>query len=150
MVNFADCYVLIEGRDQSFVNSFLNHFLPFRQPYETSYAVPPFSERPQFVFHSDTELMDHLEKHPSQGYGIYWYNTQDTTLKGAMCIYLENEGMIFGLFCESHYPDISIEYRLLSELKAFCRSENGLILYKEPAPRSRSQFLEKLEKADDR
>lgn len=140
-VNFADCYVLTNKRTKDFILSFLDKFLPSREEHAGVYEVPQFSEQPVVVFKLAEELIDYLEHHKNEVHAIYWYNTEEEIVRGTMCLFTSDGQVILGIFCESLYPDTSIEDRYFKELKEFCGSSVGLIEYETPAARDTEEFL---------
>jgi hypothetical protein len=143
-VNFADCYVLTNRRTTAFITSFLDTFLRNRQEAAKQYEVPQFSEHPRLVLYTAQALIPYLEQHPTEPHAIYWLNKDESTLRGAMCIFTSDGQMILGLYCETLRPDVTIERQYLKALKDFCRNTEGLILYEEPAPQDTAAFLERL------
>ena len=144
-VNFADCYVLTNKRTKAFITSFLETFLMNRQEVAKQYAIPQFSEHPSRVLHAAEALIEYLEQHPTEPHAIYWLNKNESTLRGAMCIFTSDSQVIVGLYCETRRPDTTIEQHYLKALKDFCGTTEGLVLYEEPAPQDTAAFLERLE-----
>jgi hypothetical protein len=140
-VNFADCYVLTNKRTKAFITSFLDKYLPNRQEYTDVYEVPQFSAQPAVVFKTADELIQHLEHHKNEVHAIYWYNNKEEILRGTMCLFTSDGQVILGIFCESLYPDTSIEERYFKELQEFCGSTTGLIEYETPAAKDVAEFL---------
>ena len=143
-INFADCYVLSNNRTSAFILSFLHHFLPHRQEYTSVYQIPEFAESPIHLFQSDVELITYLEEHTTEPHAIYWANQKETAIRGAMCLFMNDGLMIFGLVTETLSPDTIWEVSLLEKLMEYCNSTQGLILYEEPAPRTTKAFMERL------
>src|SRR5438094_9095997 len=108
-INFADCYVLTNKRNRNFIFSFLNHFLPNRQEYGHLFEIPQFSENPTIVFKTADELIDYLVENKHEIHAIYWYNKEESKLRGAMCLFTSDGQVILGLTCETNYPDTTIE-----------------------------------------
>lgn len=144
-VNFADCYVLTNKRTKAFITSFLDYFLMNRQEAAKQYAIPQFSEHPTQVLPAAEALIEYLEQHPAEPHAIYWLNKNESTLRGAMCIFTNDGQVIVGLYCETRRPDTTIEQHYLKALKDFCETTEGLVLYEEPAPQDTAAFLERLE-----
>jgi hypothetical protein len=139
---FADCYILTGSRASGEISSFLNEFIPDRTPYEEKYELPQLAPHPSKLLNGDNQLLAYLERHPKEPYAVYWYNNREEKIRGAMCLYTDDGHLIAGLFCESRFPDNSIEIALLAELKTFWKSEKGIILYQEPAPRTTKKFMD--------
>lgn len=144
-VNFADCYVLTNKRTKEFISSFLDKYLPNRQEYTDTYEVPQFSQQPTVVFKTADELIQYLEHHINEVHGIYWYNKVEEIIRGTMCLFTSDGQVILGIFCESLYPDSSIEEGFFADLKKFCDSTIGLIEYKTPAAKDIGDFLRRVE-----
>lgn len=140
---FADCYILTDSRSSGKVLAFLNEFIPDRTPYEGTYLLPQLASHPSTILQGDTKLLSYLERHKKEPYAVYWYNNREEDCRGAMCLFTDDSRLIAGLFCQSRYPDASIETELLARLKTFWESRQGIILYQEPAPRTTKQFLDK-------
>jgi hypothetical protein len=147
-VNFADCYVLTNKRTTAFITSFLDTFLPNRQEVTTQYAIPQLSEYPAQVLHTAEALIEYLEQHLGEPHAIYWLNKEESTLRGAMCIFTSDGQVIAGLYCETRRPDTMIERQYLEALKDSCGTTEGLILYEEPAPQDTAAFLKRLNTPD--
>jgi hypothetical protein len=143
-VNFADCYALTNKRTKAFITSFLDTFLISRQEAAKQYAMPQFSEHPSWVLYTAEALIEYLEQHPTEPHAIYWLNKDESTLRGAMCIFTSDGQVIMGLYCETRRPDTAIEQHYLKALKDFCETTEGLVLYEEPAPQDTAAFLERL------
>ena len=144
-VRFADCYVLTNLRTKRFILSFLEAFIPNRQEYTRTYEIPQFSEQPVIVLSSAEELMGYLEQNRETPHAIYWSNTIEENLHGAMCIFTTDGQVILGLICETAYPDVTIETEYLDKLMGFCKSTKGLIEYEKPAAEDTAAFLERLQ-----
>ena len=143
-INFADCYVLSTKRTKDFIISFLQKFLPEAEEYMDTYQVPELAEQPSHTFNSVLGLIEHLETHATEQHAIYWSNKKANTLRGAMCLFMNDGQIIFGLVTETLSPNTALEDSLLQQLMAFCDSKQGLILYEEPAPRFTNAFLERI------
>lgn len=143
-VKFADCYVLTKKRTKDFIISFLDKYLANRQEYTDVYEVPQFSEHPTIVFKSANELIEYLEHNNNEVHAIYWYNKKEDILRGTMCLFTSDGQVILGIFCESLYPDTSVEDSYFKDLQEFCGSTTGLIEYETPAARDTEEFLKRV------
>lgn len=144
---FADCYVLNSNRSCEFLNEFLNHFLPHREESADKYLLPQYAEVPGSIFTNIDELIHYLELNKNEPYGIYWRNTlENEHIKGAMCFFTVDAKLILGLYCNTLFPNMDIENRILQEMKTFCKSEKALIFYEEPAPDNEMEFIERMKK----
>jgi hypothetical protein len=143
-VNFADCYVLTNNRKTDFILSFLDRFLPNRQEYTHIYEIPEFGENPSMILRSANQLIAYMEHNINEPHGIYWYNKDEAIIRGAMCLFTNDGNVILGIFCESKYPDTSIEDNFLQELKNFAGTSCGLIEYATPAARDTVEFMKRV------
>ena len=144
-VNFADGYVLTNKMTKEFIISFLNNFLPNRQEYTDSYEIPQFSDNPTKIFKSANELIEYLEQNKNEIHAIYWYNKEESKLRGVMCLFTSDGHIIPGFVCETLYPDTTLESKYLKDLMNFCNSTKGLIEYQTPAARDTEEFLQRIE-----
>lgn len=142
-INFVDCYVLTDKRTKPFILSFLNTFLPHRREYTDAYEIPQFADSPAQVLTSAEQLIEYLEQNKNETYAVYWSNAEEAKLRGAMCLFMSDGQVIVGVFCETLYPDTSIERLYLKALMEFCNSTKGLIAYEEPAPKDTEEFLQR-------
>ena len=145
---YADCYVLSEKRTSAFILSFLDTFIPNRQESAVEYEVPQFAETPKIVFKTAFELMEYLTINKEEIHTVYFSNTDKTDVKGAMCFFTDNGQIILGIYCNTMYPDTTIEDKVLVDLKSFCDNSNGYITYEEPATIEISKFLERVKSAN--
>lgn len=144
-VNFADCYVLSPQRNTKFIHAFLHRFLPHRQEYAGAFEINQEPHVQTITFTSLHSLLYYLEQNKQQQHAIYWYNKEETNLKGALCIFTSDGQVIYGLFCESHFPDTSTEDHYLNALMEFCNSTKGLIEYSTPAAKDTDEFITRWE-----
>jgi len=142
-VNFADCYVLTDKRTRDFIDSFLNKFLPNRQEYRDAFEIPQFSDNPAIILESANELIKYLEQNKNEIHAIYWYNKEESKVRGAMCLFTSDGQVIVGVTCETLNPDTTIESNYLKELMSFCNSKKSLIEYEKPAARDTEEFLQR-------
>jgi hypothetical protein len=143
-VNFADGYVLTNKRTKEFIISFLNNFLPNRREYTNSYEIPQFSDNPTIIFKSANELIEYLEQNKNEIHAIYWYNKEESKLRGVMCL-LPATDILFPVLFVRPIPDTTLESNYLKDLMNFCNSTKGLIEYQTPAARDTEEFLQRIE-----
>jgi hypothetical protein len=84
---FADCYILSNNRNKTFILNFLENFLPIREESADEYEVPQYGEKTDMIFSSALELIDFLIKNPQESYAIYWRNLDKSDLSHAMCFF---------------------------------------------------------------
>jgi hypothetical protein len=118
--------------------------VPNRQEVAKAYDVPLFSEHPHLTFNSADDLINYLEQNRDELHAIYWLNKDVSTLRGAMCIFTSDGQVILGLYCETLYPDTTIEKGYLKSLLNFCNITYGLIEYEQPAPQNTDDFQQRL------
>lgn len=145
---YADCYVLSETRTSAFIFSFLDRFLPNRQESADEYEVPQYSDTPKVLFKTAVELIDYLTINKHEVHTIYWSNVDKADVKGAMCFFTNTGQLIIGIYCDTMYPDTTIEDKVLADLKSFCGNSNGYITYEEPATHDTTKFLERVKSAN--
>jgi len=145
---YADCYILCENRTSAFIHFFLDTFLPNRQESADEYEVPQYSDKPKVIFKTSLELIDYLSLNKDEVHTIYWSNTDKTNIKGAMCFFTNNGHLILGIYCETMFPDTTIEDKVFGDLKEFCGNSKGYITYEEPATHDTNEFLERVKSAN--
>lgn len=141
---YADCYVLSEKRTSTFILSFLDRFLSNRKESADEYEIPQYADNPKIVFKTAVELIDYLTINKDEVHTIYWSNTDMTDIKGAMCFFTNNGHLILGLYCDTMYPDTTIEDKVFADLRSFCGNSDGYITYEEPATHDTTEFLERV------
>jgi len=143
---YADCYVLSDKRHLDFILSFLDKFLPNHIESADEYKVPQYSDSSSVSFNNADDLIEYLSENINETYSIYWANKETSVLKGAMCFFTNDGNIIIGVYCDTAYPDTTIEKQYLAELKDFCKSQHGYITYEETAPDNTPDFLEKVQR----
>jgi hypothetical protein len=118
-----DCYVLVNGRSPEVVQRFLDRFVPVREEMASEYEIPQYSERPDHVFQTASELLQYLAKHPEQHHAIYWRAIEQGIAEHAMVFPTKDGAIIFGLSCATE--DLAVQ--ALSEMKTFLASDVGSI-----------------------
>ncbi len=146
---YADCYVLSDKRTSTFIKSFLDNFLPNRQESAEDYVIPMHSDEPKIVFNTAIELIDYLTINTNEEHTVYWSNKDEADIKGAMCFFTNNGQVILGIYCDTMFPNTTIEDKVFEALKNFCGSSNGFITYEEAAPHDTTQFLERVKSANN-
>jgi hypothetical protein len=141
---FADCYVLTDKRSKNFIHSFLDRFIPNRQENAEEYEVPQYADRPTVIYKTADQLIEHLVNNKNDVHTIYWTNTTQSDIRGAMCFFTNDGQLIVGLYCSTKSPDTTIENKYLEKLQEFCQSKSSYIAYEEPPPQNTLEFLEKV------
>lgn len=138
---FADCYVLSDNRNEAFINNFLNHFIPERMESATEYEFPQYESKTDFVFKNDKELINFLIQKSNSEYSIYWNNTKDEDLKGAMIFFTNENKIIFGLYCNVLTNCKKIESEYFEKLKSYLQSDCGYITYEQLPEMNELEFI---------
>jgi len=141
---FADCYVLTDKRTESFIQEFLDHFVPERRETADEYEVPQYAANPVENFQTAREAVKFLVENDSVKHSLYWANPVKSELRGAEIFFTDDGHVIMGLYCETKYPDTDIEDKYFKEIKEFCGSEEGYITYEDTPPHNSKEFREKL------
>jgi hypothetical protein len=139
---FADCYVLTNNRTESFVEEFLNHFVPDRREIADEFQVSPYLENPVEIFKTAQEAIKFLVENKSVKHSIYWENPTKSDLKGAELFFTDDSHIIMGIYCETKYPITEIEDKIFKEMQGFCKVDEGYITYEEVAPHNSAEFRE--------
>lgn len=145
---YADCYVLSEKRTSTFILSFLDRFLPNRQECADEYEIPQYADKPNVVFKTAAEIIEYLTINKDEVHTVYWSSTDKTDIKGAMCFFTNNGQLILGIYCDTMYPDTTIEDKVFADLKNYCGNSNGYITYEEPSTHDTTEFLERVKSAN--
>lgn len=139
---FADCYVLTNNRTESFVEGFLNHFVPKRRETADEYEVPQYADNPVERFKTAREAVKFLVENINVEHSLYWANSEKSDLKGAELFFTDDAHIIMGIYCETKYPNTEIEDKIFRELKEFCSSDLGYVTYEEAPPHNSEEFKE--------
>lgn len=143
---YADCYVLSEKRSAAFIYSFLDKFLPHRKEDADEYEVPQYADKPEIVLKTAVELIDYLTLNHEEIYSIYWSNAENAEIKGVMCFFTNNGHLILGIYCDTMFPDTTIEDNVFEDLKKFCGNSDGYVTYEEPATQDTNEFIERVKR----
>lgn len=92
-----ELYVLGKDRSAQFAIAFLDRFLPQRKVFCEDYPVPESSDNPEIVFTSEFEILQYLEEHPNESYGLYWNDADAESFNQAMLFFTKDGKVIFGL-----------------------------------------------------
>ena len=138
MSGFADIYVIIDSRSKELVHSFLTRYLTTWVESADEYEIPQYSDNPDIIFKTDSELMNYCEQNKKISYSIYWRSKSDSLIKYGMIFYTSDEKMILGLSVLSG----SKEKEFLKDLKDYLLSDLGYIAFEEPPPDNYVDFLE--------
>src|SRR5512145_1299403 len=101
-----EIYALGSDRSVRFVRAFLDRFLPDRERVADEYEVPEHARQPSHLFLTDDDIMDYLEHHPWESYGLYWRDPDPDGRRLAMAFYTVDRKIILGLV---EYPDVATQ-----------------------------------------
>ncbi|MCP3921958.1 MAG: hypothetical protein GY714_05155 [Desulfobacterales bacterium] len=137
MPYYAECYILVENRDQSLIRKLLELYLG-EDIVETSeiYEIPMYSDEPKFEFKSSNELMDYMEINTCEEQNINWFDRNKSIHAGVH--YTNDNAMILHVSCESETDEDII----LEQLKKQFNTSFGYIAYEQPPPYSSYEFKE--------
>lgn len=141
---FADCYVLTDKRTESFVDKFLNHFIPDRREVADEFEVAQYEDNPIEMFKTAKEAVTFLVNNKNIKHSIYWANPNKSDLRGAELFFTDDAHIIMGIYCETKYPNTEIEDKIFKELKEFCKSDEGYITYEDTPPHNSKEFREEI------
>ena len=143
---YADCFVLSKERNYNFILNFLNYFVPHRKEIANEYEIPQYSEIPKKKFRSADETIKFLIENKKVKYTIYFENLENAELKGVELFFTDDEFLVYGIYCNTKFPNTEIENRYFDELKKFCNSNQGYITYEEGSPHNSQKFIENVKK----
>lgn len=139
---FADCYVLTDKRTESFIEEFLDHFVPKRRESIDDYEVPQHADKPVEIFNTAREAVKFLVENKSVKYSLYWENPIKSDLRGAELFFTDDSYLIMGIYCETKFPNTEIEDKIFKQIKEFCGSAEGYITYEDTPPLNSEEFRE--------
>lgn len=128
-------YALGIDRSARAVRSFLDHFLPERTPTCNDYPVPEFSDIPRSILKTESEILEHMERHASEPYGLYW-NGVGASSNQAMVFYTTDCQVIFGL--AEAAPESAVR---LKELADFVGAKYSMLGSEQRPPDTAVEFI---------
>ncbi len=140
MPGLNDCYVLAPKRSAQAALSFLNRFVPNREP---SFAAEDPSEvlgvSPDFDLH---QILDHLERNEEKGYSMYFRNTSADDPHHAALMFQE-DGSLFMLLSVDSAQGSEVASDTLSELQKFSGSDFGYWAWEEAPAVNAETFIQR-------
>mgnify|MGYP006125767969 CR=1 FL=1 len=150
MAYYADIYIFKESRSKNLIEDFLNHFLPFRKESADEYLIPQYADNPVYEFKKAGEIIIFLESNKEYSQSIYWRNKDEKSRNKHGMVFYTNDGfLIFGI---SRNADTSGNLKTnneddcLKQMKKFFKTEIGYIDYENPPAKSKTEFIEIVEK----
>ena len=129
-----ELYALGNGRSVAAVRAFLDHFLPDRKPCCEDYPVPECSDSPKIVLSSESEILEYLENHQSEKYGLYWDDTGSSSQ--AMVFYTSDGHVVFGLA-----EVVPVPAGRLAELARFVGARYAMFGWEQRPPDTAAEFI---------
>lgn len=130
-----ELYALGIDRTAQTVSAFLNHFLPNRESGCENYPVPESSDSPSLILRTEAEILEYLEQHPAEPYGLYWNDAGHSSAQ-AMAFYARDGKVIFGLAEDSASPA-----ERLRELAEFVGAEYSILGSEQRPPDTAQEFI---------
>ena len=81
-----------------------------------------------------------MTEHKTVEHTIYWENSNNSDLRGVELFFTDEKHIIFGIYCETKYPNTEIEQGFFNQLKEFCQSNEGYITYEDTPPLNSQEF----------
>jgi hypothetical protein len=128
-------YALGSNRCAKAVRSFLDHFLPNREPCCSDYPLPENSDTPKTILKTESEILDYMENHPEEPYGLYW-DDAGTSYTQVMLFYTRDSKVIFGLA-----EDTVDQARKLKELADFVGAKYSMYGSEQRPPDTSCEFI---------
>ncbi|HTI72788.1 MAG TPA: hypothetical protein VMF06_22635 [Candidatus Limnocylindria bacterium] len=128
-------YALGNTRNVGEIRNFLDHFLPHREPTRVDYPVPENSDLPKYLFKTESEILNYLETHSGEPYGLYW-NDAGGSRAQAMLFYTTDGKVIFGLANDEPEPG-----KTLKELADFVGATYSMFGSEQRPPETTREFI---------
>lgn len=142
MQEYIDCYWLVDTRNIKKGEYFLDYYLPSRIESSDDYPIPQFSDVPDIIFTSISDILNYLNSHPMEEYILYWRNLDTTNfIRHGMLFFTDDKKMIFGISVEAPSPqDKKVQDKFL-EIMTFLKASIGCITIEEVAPTNSFEFI---------
>ena len=135
MIMTQELYALSNKRSAHTIRGFLDHFLPNRKSCCDDYPVPEFSDVPQCVLTTESEILEYMECHPDETYGLYWDDAGKSYAQ-AMVFYTSDGNVIFGLAEDTAEPT-----KRLKDLADFVGATYSMLGSEERPPDTAHEFI---------
>ncbi|WP_194869016.1 hypothetical protein [Myxococcus sp. AB025B] len=132
-----ELYVLSDDRRAEAVRAFLERFLPGRAIQRDEFWIPEFANPPREVLRTEDGILEHLEAHADEPYGLYWDHGDGLAPRQALVFYTRDGNVILGL---ADLPERAPE--LLRELARFAGSSHALMGWEQRPPDTAREFIE--------
>lgn len=134
MDGFYDVYVLSPHRSAKTAKSFLDTFLPIREPSAEEYHFPELSGQEPLTFVSASDAIHHCATHSGAVQAFYFRNLELNPTH-AMLFFTADAGLILGLSVTEGQ-----EAGTLDQLKKFAGATTGIIEFESPPPETVEEF----------
>lgn len=94
-------YALGSDRSANAVRAFLERFLPNRESCIGEYWIPEHSDAPCLIIKDEDTMLDYMEAHSQESFGLYWNDKDNTSFAQAMVFYTRDGLAIYGLADEA-------------------------------------------------
>ena len=143
MPQYIDSYYLVDNRKSMYIYDFFKKFSFVKKELSDDYPIPQYSDNPEIVFHSDSELLSYLESNSESDYVIYWGNIEEKSEIKQFTLQYTNDGkMIFGISIFGNEPDSVRSVSLFKEVKNYLNSQKACITVEEPPPINSVEFID--------
>lgn len=141
MAELLDFYFLLNTREFSKIEGFINKVVPNKVECSEYYEVPQYSEHPLYIFNHVVDLMTFLEKSKSEEYNIYWDNLDlENGIKNIMLFYTDDKKAILGILIIGKFPINKCIATTFKSLYNLLFAEIGCITVEEPPPSNSVEF----------
>ncbi|MBZ4396817.1 hypothetical protein [Myxococcus sp. AS-1-15] len=123
-------------RSAGAVRSFLERFLPGRSILQDEFWVPENSDPPTVVLQSEDEILQYLEAHHGEPYGLYWGAADRRSPRQAMVFYTRDGKVILGVAELTERVSA-----VMQELSRFADSSHVLVGSEQRPPDTASEFI---------
>ena len=128
-------YTLSTDRSASAVRRFLSRFLTRREPCADEHWIPEHADTPRLVLNTEDQILDYLEHHANEPYGLYWNGA--ASHRQAMAFYTRDGHVILGLADDP--PDPAMRLR---EIVNFVGATHCLLTSEQRPPDTAAEFIE--------
>lgn len=127
-------YALSTDRSASAVRRFLSRFLTRPEPCADEHWIPEHADVPRLVLNTEDQILDYLEHHANEPYGLYW--NEAGSHRQAMAFYTRDGHVILGLADDP--PDPATRLR---EIANFVGATHCLLTSEQRPPDTAAEFI---------
>jgi len=132
---------MINSREVSYVNAFLEKFIPKRIESAEEYPFPQYSDNPEHVFSNAYDLITHLEKSEMDSYSVYWRSLDNLNeIKHGMVFYTDDGKMIFGASIPGRDPEDVVAGLIFEKIRMFTGADVCCMTVEEAPPSNSTEF----------